>query len=120
MAKHYDEIGFWSELKLAIIRDYATEYSKILSKQAGFRHAYIDGFAGPGVHLSKRTSEFVAGSPLNALEVTPPFKEFHFIDADEDRTVQLKALAGNRPGVFAYAGDCNEILPRDVFPRVFI
>jgi three-Cys-motif partner protein len=118
MAKQYDEIGFWSELKLSIIRDYATEYSKILSKQPGFRHAYIDGFAGPGVHLSKRTAEFVAGSPLNALEVVPPFKEFHFIDADEDRTLQLKALAGNRTEVYAYAGDCNEILPRDVFPRV--
>ena len=117
MAKQYDEIGFWSELKLSIIRDYATEYSKILANQPGFRHTYIDGFAGPGVHLSRRTAEFVPGSPLNALEIVPPFKEFHFIDADEDRTAQLKALANDRPDVHAYAGDCNDILPRDVFPR---
>ena len=118
MAKQYDEIGFWSELKLSIIRDYPTEYSKILANQPGLRHVYIDGFAGPGVHLSRRTGEFLPGSPLNALEVVPPFKEFHFIDADEDRTAQLKALAGNRQDVHAYAGDCNEILPRDIFPRV--
>jgi three-Cys-motif partner protein len=117
MAKQYDEIGIWSELKLSIIRDYATEYSKILSRQSGLRHMYIDGFAGPGVHLSKRTGQFVPGSPLNALEITPPFKEFHFIDADDDRTQQLTALAGGRPDVYAYSGDCNEILPREVFPR---
>ena len=36
MAKQYDEIGFWSELKLSIIRDYATEYSKILANQQAF------------------------------------------------------------------------------------
>ena len=30
---------------------------------------------------------------------------------------QLTALAGGRPDVYAYSGDCNEILPRDVFPR---
>ena len=118
MAKQYDEIGIWSELKLSIIRDYATEYSKILSKQPHLRHMYIDGFAGPGVHVSRRTGDFVAGSPLNALEIIPPFKEYHFIDADEDRTQQLKVMAGNRPEVFTYSGDCNEILPRDVFPRV--
>lgn len=45
--KQYDEIGIWSELKLSIIRDYATEYSKILSNQSGLRHMYIDGFADP-------------------------------------------------------------------------
>ena len=117
MAKEYDEIGVWSELKLSIIRDYAVEYSKILSRQRGLRHMYIDGFAGPGVHLSRRTGEFVPGSPLNALEIRPPFKEFHFIDADGDRTEQLVRLAGNRPEVFAYSGDCNEILPKEVFPR---
>jgi three-Cys-motif partner protein len=117
VAKEYDEIGVWSELKLSIIRDYAAEYSKILSNQRGLRHMYIDGFAGPGVHLSRRTGEFVPGSPLNALEIKPPFKEFHFIDADSDRTAQLKKLAGNRSDVFAYAGDCNKILPKEVFPR---
>lgn len=116
MAKHYDEIGIWSELKLSIIRDYATAYSTILSKQR-LRHMYIDGFAGPGIHLSKKSGQFVPGSPLNALEIVPPFKEFHFIDADGNRTARLKELAGDRPDVYVYAGDCNEILPKAVFPR---
>lgn len=59
----------------------------------------------------------MAGSPLNALAVQPPFKEFHFIDADGNRASQLKELAGNRPEVFSYEGDCNDILPSRIFPR---
>lgn len=34
-------------------------------------HVYIDGFSGPGVHLARRTGEFVPGSPLNALWRNP-------------------------------------------------
>lgn len=116
MKPRYDEIGVWSELKLDIVRDYAVEYSKILAKQR-LKHIYIDAFAGPGVHLSRHTGEWVLGSPLNALAIQPPFKEFHFIDADGTRAAQLKELAGNRPDVFTYEGDCNNILPSRVFPR---
>ena len=29
----YDEIGYWSEVKLDIIREYAAAYSRILSSQ---------------------------------------------------------------------------------------
>lgn len=117
MAKSHDEIGIWSELKLTIIRDYAAAYSTILSNQSGLRHMYIDGFAGPGVHLSRASGNFIPGSPLNALGIVPPFQEFHFIDADDDRTAQLRALAGDRRDVYIYSGDCNDILPKHVFPR---
>jgi hypothetical protein len=40
------------------------------------------------------------GSPVNALAIQPPFKEFHLIDADGNRAAQLKELAGNRRDVF--------------------
>ena len=71
-----DEVGYWAEVKLDIVRDYAKEYSKILAAQKGLRgHVYIDAFAGAGVHLSKTTGEFIPGSPLNALLVQPPFQE---------------------------------------------
>ena len=51
-----DEIGYWSEIKLDIIREYAKAYSTILAAQEKprFHHVYIDAFAGAGVHLSKR------------------------------------------------------------------
>lgn len=116
MKPGYDEIGIWSELKLDIVSEYAVAYSTILAKQK-LKHIYIDAFAGPGVHLSRSTGEWVLGSPLNALAVRPPFREFHFIDVDGNRAAQLKELAGNHPDVFTYEGDCNEILPSRVFPR---
>lgn len=118
MELDYDEIGSWSEIKLEIVRKYAAAYSTIMAKQPSIKkHIYVDAFAGPGVHISRATGDFVLGSPLNALRIAPPFKEFHFIDADGNRTAQLKELAGNRPDVFTYEGDCNEILPQKIFPR---
>jgi three-Cys-motif partner protein len=68
-AQKIDEIGRWTEIKLDILKRYATEYSKILSNQKNpsFSHVYIDAFAGAGYHQSKTTGEMVFGSPLNAL-----------------------------------------------------
>lgn len=60
----------------------------------------------------------VAGSPLNALLVTPPFDEYHLIDLDGERVEGLRSIIGNRTDVFLYAGDCNKVLLKDVFPRV--
>jgi len=66
----FDEIGYWSEVELEIIKRYGSEYSKILSAQ-GFIHAYIDAFAGSH-HIARSTKELVLGSPPNALAVEPP------------------------------------------------
>jgi three-Cys-motif partner protein len=112
----YDLIGPWSEVKLEILREYAAPYSKILAAN-NFYHLYIDGFAGPGSHVSRTTGEPVPGSPLNALCTQPPFREYHFIDADPTRVNQLRAQVGARPDVYVYPGDCNEILLSRVFPR---
>lgn len=116
----FDEIGVWSEVKLEIIRKYASAYSTIFGsdKQARFSHVYIDAFSGSGIHIAKERGELVAGSPLNALWVKPPFQEYHFIDLDGDKIAALKALAGDREDVHIYHGDCNEILVKEVFPRV--
>ncbi len=45
-ALEYDEIGYWSEIKLEIIKEYASAYSKILSsrRNPSFYHIYIDSF----------------------------------------------------------------------------
>jgi three-Cys-motif partner protein len=113
-----DEVGYWSEVKLEIVRKYAAAYSAIMNKQAGIRsYLYIDGFAGAGVHISKQTGNYILGSPLNAMNVAPPFKEFHFIDLDGSRAESLRKLAGDRSDVFVYEGDCNTILLEKVFPR---
>jgi three-Cys-motif partner protein len=58
------------------------------------------------------------GQSAQRARVQPPYKEeFHFIDADGNRPAQLKDLAGDRPEVFTYEGDCNDILPSRIFPR---
>ena len=117
-ALRLDEIGYWSEVKLEIVRKYAAAYSTILANQSFVRgYFYIDAFAGAGTHISERTGEEVAGSPVNAMAITPPFTELHFIDLDGTRTTELRRLAAGDPRVTVHPGDCNKILLKDVFPR---
>lgn len=116
----YDEIGYWSEIKLDIVREFAGTYSRILNaqKSPALYHIYIDAFAGAGVHVSKRTGEFIKGSPQNALLLNPPFKEYHLIDLDSKKVDSLKGIKEQHPGmkVEIYEGDCNSILLEKVFP----
>jgi three-Cys-motif partner protein len=82
----FDVINYWSELKLDIIKDYAKAYSTIMAKQSWCRgHFYIDAFAGAGMHISRATGEFIAGSPLNAVNTIPPFSHYYLIDLDSGR-----------------------------------
>jgi three-Cys-motif partner protein len=114
----YDEIGYWSEVKLDIISKYATAYSTIMNNQKSIQsYLYIDAFAGAGVHIKKQTREFITGSPLNALLVVPTFSEFHFIDLDGDKVAALRQIVGDRRDVFIHEGDCNEVLLDEVFPN---
>src|SRR5262245_8079067 len=109
MTLEFDEIGYWSEIKLEIVRDYASAYSTILNSKK-LPHIYIDAFAGAGKHLSRTSGQFVPGSPMNALNVQPPFREYHFIDLDSARVENLQHLAEGRNDVTVYEGDCNEVL----------
>jgi three-Cys-motif partner protein len=115
-----DEIGDWSEIKLEIIKKYATAYSQILSNQEDppFHHVYIDGFAGAGRHRSRTTGEIVPGSPTNALEVRPPFREYHFVDLNRVRLEALRRIADERDDVYLYEADANDVLLHQVFPKV--
>lgn len=114
----FDRIGYWSEVKLDIVREYASAYSRILAAQVGLYHVYIDGFAGAGEHLSKATSDVIPGSPRVVLGIAPPFREFFFVDMDGDKVEHLKRLAGDRSDVHLHHGDCNRVLLDEVFPRV--
>ncbi len=116
----FDRIGYWSRIKLDIIREYAAAYSNILAAQTQppLHHVYIEGFAGAGVHLSKSSTKFILGSPLNALNVRPPFRGYHLIDIKQEKVEQLRRLIGNREDVFLYQGDCNKILLEEVLPQV--
>lgn len=115
----HDEVGCWSEIKLDIIKDYAAEYSKILARQSKppLYHIYIDAFAGSGQHKSKTSGEFILGSPLNALKINPPFREYHLIDLKKEKVDSLREATRDRKDVYIYQGDCNSILLKDVFPK---
>ncbi len=116
----FDEIGYWSEIKLDIVREYAAAYSRILAAQKNLRleHVYVDAFAGAGIHVSKQTGDFVPGSPLNALLIQPPFRAYHLIDIDGQKAASLRELAAGRPEVHVHEGDCNSILLKTVFPQI--
>ena len=118
----HDQIGIWSEVKLAIIKKYAAAYTTIMEAQrrerfSRMRWLYIDGYAGSGHHISKTRKEMVEGSPLIALNTNPPFHEYHFIDSDTGKAAELRKEAGDRKDVFIYEEDCNEVLLTKVFPR---
>ncbi|HUT33542.1 MAG TPA: three-Cys-motif partner protein TcmP [Planctomycetota bacterium] len=113
-----DEVGYWTEIKLSIIRDYSKAYAQILSRQRTIRdYAYIDGFAGAGTHISEATGKEIEGSPAIALRTQPPFPHYHFIDLDGSRAERLRQLAEGRHDVTVHEGDCNAILLTEVFPQ---
>ncbi len=112
-----DEIGYWSEVKLAILDEYAKPYNLILHKK-GFKTIYVDGFAGAGHHKAKGSERVIEGSPQRALNVEPPFDYLHFVDIDTARVHALEKLAPDKLNVKVHQGDCNEILLSEIFPKI--
>lgn len=70
--------------------------------------------------MTKVTKELIPGSPLNALKIDPPFKEYFLIDLDGDKIEQLRSFTEvkNKPHVHVIHGDCNDVLLNEVFPKV--
>ncbi len=95
----FDEIGYWSELKLEIVEKYGAAYTAAFKGSPGLKKYYIDGFSGAGAHRSKRTGERIEGSPVRALRITPPFDRFYFIDMNPLKTSYLQKLCEDRDDV---------------------
>ena len=112
----FDEVGYWSEIKLEILEKYAKAYSEIMNKR--FYHVYVDAFAGAGKHKSRTSGDMIKGSPSIALDIKPEFREYYFIDIVKERVAELEKIAANRPEVHVLEGDCNAILLSDVFPNI--
>ena len=112
-----DVVGYWTEIKLQILQDYAKEYAKILGSQESIKHvAYIDAFAGAGAHISKESGDIIQGSPARVLAIEPRFSHYHFIEMREGRAKRLQDRVSDE-SVTVYQGDCNEVLLKDVFPQ---
>lgn len=116
-SERLDTVGFWTEIKLQILEDYAKPYASILKRQPSIKHvAYIDGFAGAGSHISKKSGKEIAGSPARALAIQPPFDHYHFIEMNAARAKRLHKMAAHQNATI-YQGDCNSVLLEDVFPQ---
>ena len=114
----FDEIGAWSVLKLDIIEQYGAAYTKAFAQLGRWlKKYYIDGFSGAGLHIEKRTGAPVEGSPARALNITPPFDGFYFIDLNAAKTAHLQTLCAGRTDVEIHTGDANTYL-KDLLPRI--
>jgi len=114
----FDEIGYWSELKLEIVQKYGAAYTKAFANQPKLKKYYIDAFSGAGVHVSKQTQKQIEGSAARALKVSPRFDHFYFIDMDEDKTKYLKSLCGDRTDVDIHTGDATNYLIKTLLPTI--
>jgi three-Cys-motif partner protein len=112
-----DEVGYWTEVKLAILDEYAKPYNQILHSRR-MKTVYVDGFAGAGHHKSKGSGRLIEGSPVRALNVQPPFDWLHFVDIDKARVEELRRISDGRSNVKIYRGDCNRVLLKEVFPSI--
>jgi three-Cys-motif partner protein len=111
-----DVIGYWTEIKLQILQEYAKAYAQILAKRPFIKPVYIDGFAGAGAHISKQTGEVIEGSPARVLAIEPRFTHYHFVEMNPNRAERLRELGAER-NVTVHQGDCNEVLLKEVFPN---
>src|SRR4051812_25724227 len=114
----FAEIGIWSELKLDIVRQYGTAYTKAFARNPKLKKYYIDGFSGAGMHVAKKTGKAVEGSPTIALNVQPRFDAYCFIDLNADKTGYLRTICGERQGVDIHTGDSNKYLTETVLPAI--
>jgi three-Cys-motif partner protein len=133
MTKDLPEVGPWAREKLDRLRAYLSAYMKILSHQASLRTVYVDAFAASGravvrkkehddptIHLElgdeardQDSRQVIDGSPRVALGIEPPFEQYVFIESDERRLAELKALEmlyGTRRKIAVRSGDCNTYL----------
>jgi three-Cys-motif partner protein len=114
---NFDEIGIWSELKLEIVENYGAAYTKAFANQPKLKKYYVDAFSGAGVHVSKRTGGQVEGSPARALNVSPPFDHFYFIDMNAEKTKRLATLCSGRADVTIITDDATSYL-RKLLPTI--
>jgi len=114
MSKQLSFGGPWTERKLKILSEYLRGYRKIFEKNLRaqyFEVSYVDAFAGTG-HIPRREregaisllpeldlseDEFRKGSVRRALEITPPFDHYVFIEKHPAKFNELVSLANQFP-----------------------
>jgi three-Cys-motif partner protein len=122
--------GDWTDRKLETLRKYLQAYTTALkwkpTRQTPFKLWYVDAFAGSG-HRTERVEEGSSlfeddadaaslrkGSARLALDVTPPFQRFVFVERKREHCEALERLKTERPDladrVDVRCGDANDEL----------
>jgi three-Cys-motif partner protein len=109
--------GVWTEAKLQRLRKYLGFYTQALKAQP-FRLVYIDSFAGTGrCHIkSGGVGRVIDGSAKIALDCSPAFSAYHFVEKKRAHAAELEALLRSHPN-----GDLatlNMSGAADVLPRI--
>lgn len=103
--------GGWTEQKLSIVKSYLMAYQQVMKNQR-FETLFIDAFAGTGYRNNSQmnfnnllfpiddfeeTDKFLAGSSRIALEISPPFSQYIFIEKDQEKCTELENLKKDFP-----------------------
>lgn len=111
--------GPWTVIKLEILQAYLKAFTTALSPR--FDLIYIDAFAGKGDWVSATDANENAavveprkGSAAIALENTPPFQEYYFVDLNPAHVEALREFIGLKGvgGASVICGDANEEVKR--------
>lgn len=123
--------GRWTDKKLELVSKYLRAYTIIFDRnpQAQKLHTiYVDAFAGTGYRnppaaldnsvfpelLEEENQTSLKGSARIALEVTPPFKEYIFIERDPLYARELEQLraefSSQRPNIHIENSEANTFL----------
>jgi len=74
---------------------------------------YLDLTAGPGYSQTKkliRAKKQVGASPIIAIETSPPFTQFIFIEKNPDYCNALRKRISNKPNCIVCQGDANNLI----------
>lgn len=129
--------GRWTERKLQKVREYLPAYMKILAGK-GFATGYIDAFAGTGYRTLRKScpeepglfddlddsevEKYRDGSARIALETSPPFNKYVFIEKDSEKCRKLEEIKAEYPELASTInirnGDANTEIAAMCAPRV--
>jgi len=134
-AKGHQFGGDWTTRKLEVLAGYLKSYTTALKDKPTaaqpFRKAFIDAFAGTGYRDARREDNLdpaqsllfpdlagnepqglLAGSARLALQISPRFEKYIFIEQSKERCRQLEELKNEfpllAPDIEVRRGDANE------------
>lgn len=114
--------GGWTSEKLAALRDYLRFYCVALSKQP-YRLIYIDAFAGTGrcrIKSGAGGEKVIDGSARIALDCSPGFQDYKFIEPKRKHIQELEGLKASHPKgsqVSIAKGTAQDMLPMVLLSR---